>query len=262
MHLPMPRRRRGAKPSVGVPIAITPPGLFNFLGLPSELRNRIYWLILSQGDDVDYQEVDTCGDTQVWDVPIIQILPGINILRVCRQIYKEAVMFAYAHRRWALGTAPIVSLREYAVDCGPRLICIPDGTDEKVQHLGLILVIEMDSATSLIASVTMGDFTKLKSLRSLELRVMLDLRGDHAPRWLRRGRDEYRYSPFLLGLVCQIISQVPVQIEITWLSTVQDYQSEGTVVFEPDKDIQHIAHEFGAIQGCRCATETSSGTST
>jgi hypothetical protein len=81
---------------------------------------------------------------------------------------------------------------------------------------------------------------------------MLWLGDISMPKWLRRGTDAYRYSPFLTGLVCQIISQVSVHIEITWLSTVQDYQS----------DMLHITHEFGAIQGCRCATDTSSGTST
>jgi hypothetical protein len=43
---------------------------------------------------------------------------------------------------------------------------------------------------------------------------------------------------------------------------VQDYQSDGANEYEPDKDMLHIAHEFGDIQGCRCATDTSSGTST
>jgi hypothetical protein len=91
---------------------------------------------------------------------------------------------------------------------------------------------------------------------------MLWLGDISMPKWLRRGTDAYRYSPFLTGLVCQIISQVSVHIEITWLSTVQDYQSDGANEYEPDKDMLHITHEFGAIQGCRCATDTSSGTST
>jgi hypothetical protein len=241
---------------------VTPPGVFNFLQLPSELRNHIYWLILSQGGDVNYQEIDPVGDLQIYEWPMIQLLQGVNILRVCKQIYQEAVMFAYADRRWFLGNASLVSLREFSLDCGPRLICIPDDTVGKVQRLGLILFIEMDSATSLITSVTMGDFIKLKSLQSLELRVMLWLRDIRIPKWLRRGTDSCRYSPSIIGLVCQIISQVPAHVNITWLSTVQNYDSDTENDYKPDEDMLHIAHEFGAIQGCRCTTDTSSGTST
>jgi hypothetical protein len=126
-------RRRLVINAVRAPIIATPPGVFNFLQLPSELRNRIYRLILLQGCDVNYQEIDICGDLQIYEMPMIQLLQGVNILRVCRQIYKEAIIFAYADRRWALGNASIASLQEFALDCGPRLICIPGGTVEKVQ---------------------------------------------------------------------------------------------------------------------------------
>ena len=82
---------------MAMPIVTTRPGIFNFLGLPPELRNRIYQLNLSEKGIVDYE--DTSGDICVsYDKPRYKLNLGINVLRVCRQIYDEAVSFAYADR--------------------------------------------------------------------------------------------------------------------------------------------------------------------
>jgi hypothetical protein len=238
---------------MNAPIAASPPDVFNFLGLPSELRSHIYWLNLGQKGDVsyqtyDYQTYDDLGFQIVHDKPAVKPVLGVNISQVCKQIYHEAVMLAYWGRKWDLGTAPRDSGKA-TVDCAARLACIPHDTAEKIQELGLEMVISLQTPIS-FTSVAMGDLTKFKSLRRLKLSVFLESGYDHAPEWLLHRGDLYRNSPFLIGLVCQMLSQIPDHLGITWLSAVGDWDEVRE--FKRDEDMLDIAYEFEAIKGCRC----------
>jgi len=239
---------------MNTPIVTTRSGVFNFLGLPPELRNRIYRLHLSKEGSVDYQVFGTerCFQ-QTCNEPISKPVLGVNVLRVCKQIYLEAVRFAYADRIWDLGRA--ASRPDWrTADCAERLTRIHHGAIGKVQRLQLEVIIEVQASISCITTVAMGDLTKLKSLESLNLFVMLENRYDLVPGSRRRRGATFRYAPLLIGLVCQIMSQVPAQVKIAWISDLgemKDRQEE-----QLNADLEHIAHRFGAIQGCNCATST------
>jgi hypothetical protein len=144
------------------PIVTSPSGVFNFLGLPSELRNRIYQLHLSKKGEVDGLMND--DELRIYDPAMVKPIIGVNILRVCRQTYNEAVTYAYTNCTWSLG-APLI-----CTDC---LIRFPRGTVEKIQHVRLhIRVYICSSTTSPVMRITMSDLIKMKSLRSLELTPM------------------------------------------------------------------------------------------
>jgi hypothetical protein len=235
-------------------IATTPPGVFDFLGLPPELRNRVYQLHLSQEDEVNYiYSQGIRGPGIMCDTPVAKLLLGVNILRVCRQIYDEAVSFAYADRLWSLGEAP-AALDSTGIDCAQRLTCIPHYTIGRVEQVRLEIEIDLRLPTSIVTPVAMGDLTRLKSLKILELFVGLDNMQPHLPKMYGYGDYSLRNSPFLVGLVCGVLSQLPVQVEVVWVSTIKDLL--GWTRYEVDAELEHIAHKFGAIKGCSCATST------
>jgi hypothetical protein len=132
------------------------------------------------------------------------------------------------------------------------LACIPHYTIDRVQHLGLDFLIDLRMPTSIVTSVAMGDLSKLKSLQSLELFIILDNGCRHIPKRLRYSDTPCHASPFLVGLVCETLSQIPAHIEVSWLSVVQD--KDGNADGDQDADLIHIAERFGAIQGCNSAT--------
>jgi hypothetical protein len=171
---------------------------------------------------------------------MIKPIIGVNILRVCRQIYNEAVTYAYTNCTWSLG-APLI-----CTDC---LIRFPRGTVEKIQHVRLhIRVYICSSTTSPVMRITMSDLIKMKSLRSLELILVSD------PEWPSDSDVSYCDSTLLVGLVCQILSQVPTQVKVVWISLFgewKDAQGEelGTAMGD-------ITEKYAAIKGCNCATST------
>ncbi|KAH0383302.1 hypothetical protein KCU92_g5519, partial [Aureobasidium melanogenum] len=233
-------------------------GIFNFLGLPLELRHSIYRLHLTNEGEVDYLELgdDTKDITCTHDKPAIKPLLGVNILRVCKQIYNEAVLFAYDNRKWAMGYAPITPDR-LTVNCAQRLACIPPTTARKIQHLGLNIDITLKTPYNLVRSIAMGDLTKLKSLRTLELFLVLGDLGVRAPRWIRQRDSTWCNAPLWVGLVCGILAQVPSHIEVVWLSTVADTDGCNSVG-ELDEDLLQIAQTYSGIKGCQCAFDSSS----
>jgi hypothetical protein len=116
---------------MSIPIDTTPPGVFDFLRLPPELRNRIYQLHLSKEGDIDHQRLFDEGPHIRFNPPAVEYplkpVLDVNILRVCRQIYNEAVTFAYADRMWILGCALTWGSRRCAIDCTYRC-CREDTT--------------------------------------------------------------------------------------------------------------------------------------
>ncbi|KAH0168539.1 hypothetical protein KCU67_g3441, partial [Aureobasidium melanogenum] len=229
-------------------------GIFNFLGLPLELRHSIYRLHLSNEGGVGYKADDLLPEI-TYDEPAIKSPLGVNLLRVCKQIYNEAVPFAYDNRQWAMGYAPTTPDR-LTVSCAPRLACIPPATAEKIQRLSLNIEITLKTPYDLIRSIAMGDLTKLKSLRTLELFLVLGDVGVRAPRWVHQRDSTWRNAPLLVGLVCGILAQVPSHIEVVWLSTVADIDG-CNFVGELDGDLLQIAQTYGGIKGCQCALDSS-----
>lgn len=137
-----------------------------------------------------------------------------------------------------------------AIDCAERLACIPCDTAEKIQRLGLDIMINLWSSTNIITSIAMGDLTKMKSFRTVELNLNLESGANPSPRWLNRRDATYRNSPLLTGLVCRILSQIPAQIqEVVWMSAVWDWEISGAEG-EFDADLLYIAQKYSAIRGC------------
>ncbi|KAG9526598.1 hypothetical protein KCU93_g5458, partial [Aureobasidium melanogenum] len=220
-------------------------GIFNFLGLPLEFRHSIYRLHLSNEGEVGYKADDLLPEI-TYDEPAIKSPLGVNLLRVCKQIYNEAVPFAYDNRKWAMGYAPTTPDR-LTVSCAQRLACIPPATAEKIQRLSLNIDITLKTPYDLVRSIAMGDLTNLKSLRTLELFLVLGDVGVRAPRWVHQRDSTWRNAPLLVGLVCGILAQVPSHIEVVWLSTVAD----------TDGDLLQIAQTYSGIKGCQCALNSS-----
>ena len=79
---------------MNAPTVTTQLGVFNFLKLPSELRNRIYQLHLSKKGMVNYED----DDFRPYEKPVRRLCLGVYVLQDCKQIYNEAVPFAYANR--------------------------------------------------------------------------------------------------------------------------------------------------------------------
>jgi hypothetical protein len=227
-----------------MPIIAIRPGIFNFLELPSELRNRIYQLHLSKEGNIEYPMDEDVLGPSIYDKPLTKPIMGINILRVCRQIYNEAITYAYTNRRWSLG-GPFT--------CAERLTHIPSGTVEKIQRLRLNVANPL-YASSPVVSVTVGDVTKMKSLKSLELVVVLCLE------WVSHHSIPYCDSTLLVGLVCQILSQIPTQVEVSWTPILEEWRYNERD--ELGAAMEAIAHKFAAIKGCDCAADTSSAAST
>ena len=240
---------------MGTQIVTAPPGVFNFLDLPSELRNRIYQLHLSKAGIVDcpYDEKET--DVHYHSKPLI----GVNILRACKQIYNEAVTFAYADCKWLLGPASfgaghLISDR-FSLDCAARLTRIPHGTIDKVQHLGLNILFEENGLIRSVMSVEFGDLTKLKSLRTLEVFLFPGEPYSLIPEWHRRRGITYRHSSLLMGLVCHILSQTPTSVEVKWTSVMaSSWQWREDI--QLNSDMAHLTHKFRAVKGCNCTTST------
>lgn len=227
-----------------------PSGVFDFLGLPSELRNRIYQLHLSSEGLVQ------CHQNGYEGLEVMDYLKprlGINILAVCRQIYHEAVAFAYADCMWDMGPLSLgTSLRlveKYAIHCAERLACIPF---DKVQHLRMNIIFETQGPIPSVLSIAMSDLTKLKSLRSLEVFVFAGSTYNLVPVWLRDRGVTYRDSPLLIGLICQVLSQTPRQVKVVWTSALSGWEQRNAV--KMDADMAHIAHKFDAIKGCGRST--------
>ena len=188
-------------------------GIFDFLGLPRELCDRICRLHLSNQGEVDYLEADDNTEEITHDKPAIKPLLGVNLLRVCKQIYDEAVLYAYEKRKWAMGYAPITP-DKLTIDCAQRVACIPPTTAEKIQHLAMNIEVTFKEPYDAVRSIAMGDLTKLQSLRTFELFLVLGDFVIHAPRWLRQRDDAWRNAPLLFGLVCGIVAQVPTRVEV------------------------------------------------
>lgn len=231
------------------PIITTPSGVFNFLGLPSELRNRIYQLHLSKGGGVAYRHWNHPLLRNSYDDPINIPFVGINLLRVCRQIYLEAIKYVYTDRTWDLGCDH---------SCARRLSHMPSGTVEKIQHLKLIAPVDLQDPTPSVRSFTMGDLTKMKSLQTVDV-------------WVAGGSSEtseigatYFDSPHLVGMVCHILSHIPVHVEIIWSSPIRESvfmeqisrECYDEIQGELDAALEHIAHKFAAIKGRNYMTST------
>ncbi|KAG9948352.1 hypothetical protein KCU85_g5045, partial [Aureobasidium melanogenum] len=232
---------------------------FDFLSLPLELRNGIYYLPQSSGGEVDYLEADDDSEEITHDEPALKPVLGVNILRVCKQIYDEAVLFAYTNRKWAMGFAPQTS-DGLTIVCAQRLACIPNDTAEKVERLSLDNIIDLWSPTNIITSVAMGDLTKMKSLHTIELDLIFECGSDPSPGWLDRRNDTYRDSPLLIGLVCQILSQIPAQISVVWKSAIWDEET-GEIEGEVDFNLLYIAQKYSAIKGRACMINQTSAES-
>lgn len=225
---------------------------FDFLSLPLELRNGIYYLPQSSGGEVDYLEADDDSEEITHDEPALKPVLGVNILRVCKQIYDEAVLFAYANRKWALRYAPQTA-SGLTTDCIHRLACMPRATAERIQHLGLNIDVNLWEPDNLVRSIAMGDLTKLKWLRTLELFLSFGDSG-FPPRWMLQRNTTWRSAPLFVGLVCGILAQVPVHVEIVWISTVSHIDG-GSCVGELDEDLLQIAQTYCGIKGCKCALD-------
>ncbi|KAH0285989.1 hypothetical protein M436DRAFT_66741 [Aureobasidium namibiae CBS 147.97] len=234
------------------PIVTAPSDVFNFLGLPSELRNRIYQLHLSKNGGVKYETWSyyrLLGIRINHKRPTIRPHVGVNILRVCRQVYLEAVKYAYTDRVWNLG---------YDFDCARHLDLMPDGTAEKIQQLRLTARVDLHEPDFSVRAFTLGDFTRLKSLQILDLHVAAGLS------LIPEDRSKYLDSPRLVDLVCHVLSHIPIQVEIIWSSpfnesVAMECISRGCpeeIVGELDAALEHIAHKYAAIKGCNYAIST------
>ncbi|TIA77820.1 hypothetical protein D6C76_04453 [Aureobasidium pullulans] len=234
-----------------LPITNGSSGVFDFLGLPRELRDLVYSLHLSKPGEVGYEGDDGCYVPSTEDRPAIKPTVGINILRVCRQIYEEAVTYAYIDRKWAMGYA--LSPYPGAIHCARKSSCIPSRTAERVQHLGLCLTVYLYELGGNVAPVDMGGLFKMKSLHTLELFLFFDCDSKASQNWLGGGT-RYRATPLLVGLVCQILSQIPVHVKkIIWLSAVVD-DGGFSIGGELDHDLFEIAKTYNGIKGCSYQT--------
>lgn len=236
-------------PNMDTPIVIAPSGVFNFLGLPSELRNRIYQLHLSKSGDVAYRKWSFPFLRIVYDRAMTKPFVGVNLLRVCRQIYLEAIEYAYTDRTWDLGCDH---------QCARRLGDMPSGTVEKIQLLKLLARVDLQDPTLSVRSFTMGNISKMRSLRTLNIWVAANL--SETP----EDGISYFDSPALVDLVCHILSHIPVQTEVIWSSPfnesvameciLRDCPEE--IVGELDAALEHIAHKYAAIKGRNHMTST------
>ena len=114
---------------------------------------------------------------------------------------------------------------------------------------------DLKKPTTIIKSVVIGDLTRLKSLRVLEVWVELENLQELLP----EGSTPHDFvvlcsSPFLVGLVCEILSQVPVDIEVVWLSWLREWPEWH--FNDLNEELEYIAHKFSAIKGCDRATST------
>ncbi|THW74443.1 hypothetical protein D6D18_10111 [Aureobasidium pullulans] len=227
------------------------PGVFDFLRLPRELRDLVYSLHLSKPGKVGYEGDDDYCVQRTDDQPAIKPTIGINILRVCKQIYDEAVTYAYIDRKWAMGYA--LSPYPGAIHCAQRLSCIPSKTAERVQHLGLDVTVYLYESGGNVAPVDMGGLFKMKSLHTLELFLFFDCDSKASQSWLGGGA-RYRTTPLLIGLVRQILSQIPVHVrKIIWLSAFRD-DGGFSIGGELDHDLFEITKTYNGIKGCSYQT--------
>lgn len=222
------------------------PGVFDFLRLPRELCDLVYSLHLSKPGKVGYDSDDDYCVQRTDDEIAFKPTIGINILRVCRQIYDEAVTYAYIDRKWAMGYL----LEPYpgAIHPAQRLSCIPSKTAERVQHLGLDMRIYLYKSGWNVAPVDMDGLFKMKSLHTLELFMFFDCDPKMSQSWLG-GDVRHRTTPLLIGLVCQILSQIPVHVKkVVWRSAVGEVG--GWLDGELDQDLFEIARKYNGIKGC------------
>lgn len=138
------------------------------------------------------------------------------------------------------------------VDCAQRLTCIPPYTVERVEKVKLDLLVYLAEHNINLTPVVMSDLTKLKSLRTLELYLELDDVDISYSEGLLQS------SPFFVGLVCEILSEIPVEVEVVWTSWVRNWYAGGTI----DADLRYLAHKYRTIKGCNCVSDTSSAAST
>ncbi|THZ76273.1 hypothetical protein D6C85_02381 [Aureobasidium pullulans] len=222
---------------------------FDFLGLPRELRDIIYSLHLSKSGEVGYGGDDGLHVWRTVGEPTTKPNIGINLLRVCGQIYDEAVTYAYIDRKWAMGYRYALSPYPGTIRCAQRLSCIPPKTAERVQHLGLDIRTYLYNSGRNFAPVNMGDFSKMKSLHTFELLMFLDCDHKSSQSWLGGGA-RYRTTPVLIGLVCQILSQIPVHVKkVIWRSSV-GVDGDFSLGGELDQDLFEIAKDYKGIKGC------------
>ncbi|THZ80944.1 hypothetical protein D6C88_06403 [Aureobasidium pullulans] len=212
--------------------------------LPRELRDLVYSLHLSKPGKVGYEGNEDYCTERTGDGFASKPTIGINILRVCKQIYDEAVTYAYIDRKWAMGHA--LSPYPGAIRCAQRLSCIPSKTAERVQHLGLDVTVYLYESGGNVAPVDMGGL--------FQDEVAPYSRAVPASQSWLGGGARYRTTPLLIGLVCQILSQIPVHVKnIIWLSAVGD-DSGFSIGGELDHDLFEIAKTYNGIKGCSYQT--------
>lgn len=177
----------------------------DFLRLPLDIRHLIYDTHLAP----DQKEILSIGRVGIRPFrPIV----GVNLLRTCRQVYEEAIRTVYRRRTFHLppagGLANLIGTMTHGCE---SIYTLNSSARKRVEAISIpILVPYLDG--------TVHDFVCFKRLAevpSLE-RVSFAICLEHGEdNW--DGICEYLWlSPYLTGLVVQLLGAVPKNCTVVW----------------------------------------------
>lgn len=175
-----------------------------FLDLPFELRKMIYDLCFEKSPTWNYP---LPGDPR-------PVVPGINLLRVCRQIYNDRSGYIWRNdwmiyfplkKRLEQDTSPM--------NCTYAMSCLHLAALANLRSVFLLTSVHQNSQ-ELWGPVDLRVLYELKSLSMLSIFVNF---GSYNRRVDSQKMTSIEESPFLTGFIIQAISQIPrSSCWVTW----------------------------------------------
>lgn len=223
-------------------------GHFPFLSLPPEVRNEVYRFSLG----LTTESMPIVRQVRAGSTNSKRHQLGVNLLRCCNQIYHEAIRYAYHCRWWQLGGR--VWSYEYE--------CWQDGRPvfDDSEYLGDLFHRTMNQIERLIVRVPVSWAAGpapivLKTLEKMESLVRIKFA------LIFCGFDfedigDLSNEPPVVGLVVQILSQVPKHVKVGWHGSNPDSQGKTPGRNREVRDnIRALAARFECLKGSKCSNE-------
>ncbi|THZ05448.1 hypothetical protein D6C95_02828 [Aureobasidium pullulans] len=185
------------------------PQTTTFFSLPLELRTQIYRLCL-----LPKQENTQTRRQAVTVKTHMKSRVGLNLLLGCKEIYVEAVQYAYEYRWWQIGNVPVQSPQRpldgsTPIFDGPALMAsINSQTMAKIKNLSFRIPITMHGGFA-ASPVVLGALDSMEGLSNV--RACLYFR-DSSWGYATKLAD----SPLLIGLMIQVLTQVPEHVMLSF----------------------------------------------
>ena len=226
------------------------PQTTTFFSLPLELRTQIYRLCL-----LPKQENTQTRKQAVTVKTHMKSRVGLNLLLGCKEIYVEAVQYAYEYRWWQIGNVPVQSPQRpldgsTPIFDGPALMAsINSQTMAKIKNLSFRIPITMHGGFA-ASPVVLGALDSMEGLSNV--RACLYFR-DSSWGYATKLAD----SPLLIGLMIQVLTQVPEHVmlsfEVRMLKPsarrgVYPYSHSDTAL----EAIRTLVTDYASLQGRNC----------